>query len=570
MHERVAPGGDLHERAKASLSDRAFLDQHMGRLNRAGDEVRAKYPRDQQATDAVHDEAQQAIHVEAMRVHHEQDFIGNNSRLQEVANRERSSAEFRRDDSAKAHANVMAEIGRAHAIATADNQRDRDAQSRGFADAKHEAKHLQAQRDRDSQSRGFANEEAETEHHAAEKAKAERAAEDKAIAAGHVSSEMRDVVDRYVAGDEARHATAEQHADALDHAHHAAADALAEFHAYHSEDGDFDTSNVIKGEHFNDTQSALHEALGRDEHGGYERDVASREGPQHPDDADLSEDDRYNPYGHLEQPHPSELGIDPSHENYAFQLKEHEEGKAAAAAPYEHHQGLEYVPHPDHTNEELSADDEELTAEAYKEQLAGHEAWKQRAEAVHAEAVAAHQAEFNRRAEAAQTALEHLHEHQIAAYEHLKGGDKEERKARKEAEKRIDAAASDDEDGSSLVNHDAFAHHERDYGTEDGEPEYESDMRDPQHLVDHRAREDYENAHGAAATMYEHARDRLENHTRFGANDAVEALKSSMRDTRDSIKELGRITGRKPKLPVKAKKGATGRFCSECGRQQHA
>lgn len=569
MHERVAPGGDLHERATASLSDRGFWNQHMNRLSRAGDEVRAKYPRDQQATDAVHNEAQQAIHVEAMRVHHEQDFIGGSQRLQEVANRERRSAEFRRDDTAKAHANVMAEIGRAHAIATAESQRDRDAQSRGFADATHEAQHLQAQRDRDSQSRGFANEEAETEHHAAEKAKVERAAEDKAIAAGHVSSETRDVVDRYVAGDEARFATAEQHADTLDRAHNVAADALAEFHAFHSEGGDLDTSSVIKAEHFNDTQTALHEALGRDEHDGYERDVASREGPQHPDDADLSEGERYHPYGHLEQPHPSELGIDPSHENYAVQFAMHEQSQRDSAR-YAHHQGLEYVPHPDHTNEELDADDEKLTDEAYKAQLAEHHAWSQRAEAAYNEANADRQAEFNRRAEAAQTALEQLHEHQIAAYGHLKGGDQEERKARKEAERRLDAAAGDDEDGSNLVNHDAFAHHERDYGTEDGEPEYESDTRDPQHLVDDKAREDYENAHGAAATMYEHARDRLENHQRFGADDATEALKSSMRETRDSIKELGRITGRKPKLPAKAKKGAVRRFCSECGRQQHA
>lgn len=474
------PGGDLHERARASLRDREFATQHHDRLRTAGDEVRAKYPREQHATDAVHNEAQTAIHAEAMRIHAEHEAHGGDVHLQQAAAHARSNAaQWQNADLAGQHAAAMSAI----------------------------------RRESDSRSRGFESHAAEQEHIEAERAKAERAAEDKAIAAGHVSSEARDVVDRYMAGDEARRAAAAQHAETLDRAHSHAADKLAEFNAY---SGDDDES--LGTDHLDEAQRALHEALGKAEHGGYERDVAHHDAPLHPDDANLIAGERYQPY----------------------ERDEHN-------APYAHRQGLEYVPHPDNSDQELS--DEE-----HAHQLAAHEAWKQRADSVHAEATAAHAAERKRRAEAAQTALEQLHEHQIAAHEHLKASSKEGAKARRAAEARLEelhGLSNEDSDGAGLVNHSAFAHHERDYGTEDNKPEYDDDLHDPQFLTDEHVGHDYENAYRVAETMHRHATSRLENHDSFSGDEAADSLKQSMRDTRDSIKDLAKITGRAPKLPAK-------------------
>lgn len=506
MHERVAPGGDLHERAKASLHDHAFVQQHAERLSRAGDEVRAKYPREDHYTDAVHNEAQQAIHTEAMRIHHEQDTIGGNRHLQAAADRERQWVGARGDSLEAQHAAALARVERDRSWATQLHQRDLDAQSRGFAHTDAEREHHQALRDADSRSRGFADREAEQAHKEAERAKADRAEEDQAIAAGHVSGAAREIGDRYEAAIKEHQRAAEDHADALDKAHGEAADALAALHEYSSDEHEkFTLEHALPGltEQFGETQSALHDTLGRGEHAGYERESLQRELPVHPDEADLSEGERYHPYGH--------------------------EGGA-------HHEGLEYVPHPDQSEHELS--DEEHAG-----QLTAHETWHKKAEAAYNEAVEAHHAEFKRRADAAQAALERLHAHQVAAHEGLKSSSQAATKARNEATKALDRIEPDD-----LVNHEAFAHHERDYG--DNGPE--ENEHDPQWIVDDHARENYERAGAAAESMISHTGERIDERG-FDATDALDPLKESTRSTRDAIKELAKITGRAAKLPTKAK-----------------
>lgn len=542
MRDRMRPGGDLHERAKASLQDRAFVEQHAARLDQAAAEAKTNFPGRENSDDANH-AAQANAHAEAMRIHHEQDTIGGNPYLQRAADDESRLAQFRREDLETQHASVMNRLSQNYALATNFHQQDLDSQSRGFANRTAEQAHHQSVRDADSQSRGFANQEAERAHLEAEKAKADRAAEDKAIAAGHVSSEVRDAADRYVATDTAQRSAAEGHAAQLDRAHHEAAEALAVLHAYGSKDHEgLDTSDFRHEEEFHQTQSQLHEALGLEEHSGYEKDTPGHEPPTHPDEASLFAGERYEPF-------------DNEHDN----------------APFAHREGLEHVPHPD-------SSERDLTDEEYNHQLAAHEAWKQRAEAVHGEAMAAHQAEFQQRAETAQTALERLHQQQLQTHEHLKSIDREGDKAHREASKKLDSLADDDGEGSNLVNHEAFAHHERDYGTEDGKPESPEDAHDPQYLVDDKAREDYESAHAAANTMFEHATSRLENHSSLSVDDALQSLKEEMRSTRDSIKALGKITGRAPSLPQKpgkakksanrpaAARGATVRYMAKAHR----
>jgi hypothetical protein len=499
MHERAASGGDLHERAKTSLQDHAFVQQHGDRLTRAGDETRARYPREEHYTDAVHAEAQQAIHAEAMRIHHEQDVIGDNPHLQRAADSERHFAGFRREDLETQHASVMTALARERPFALEMHQRDLDSQSRGFANRGAELTHRQALADADSQSRGFADREAEQSHRESEEAKAARADEDQAIAAGHVSAEPREIGDRYEAAINEHQRAAEAHADALDKAHHEAADALASLHGYGSDDHEkltLEHARPSLAEEFGQSQTALHEAIGRDEHDSYERESHQRDLPVHPDEADLNPGERYQPY-------------DNEHDNAALA----------------HHTGLEYVQHPDDS-------EHDLTDEEHEHQAAAHEAWAQRAEAAYSEAIETRHAEFQRRAAAAQDALERLHEHQIAAHEGLRASSLAAAKAHSEATKALDKI-----DRDKLVHEHAFEHHERD---EDGD------------IIDDKAREDYERAGSAADSMVEHAQNWIDER-RFNASEALDPLKESTRSTRDAIKELARITGRAAKLPVKAK-----------------
>lgn len=495
MAERSAPGGDLHERATASLQDRAFVTQHAARLERAGDEARSNFP-GREASDDAHHAVQANGHMEAMRIHHEQDVIGDNPHLQRIADRAREAAtKFRREDSETAHASVLNELDRMHRAATLLHQGDLDAKSRGFADANAERAHHQAIADAGSQSRGFANQDAEEAHKEAESARADRAEEDKAIAAGHVSAEPREIGDRYEAAINEHRRAAETHVDTLDRANHEAADALAALHEYSHEDHEgfaLERATPSLVEAFHESQTGLHEALGRDEHDGYERASIQRDFPAEHGEVDLAAGDRYQPDG-------------------------------------SDHGGIEYVPHPDHV--------ENLTDEGYAHQLAAHEAFAARAEVAHREAVETRRVEFQRRATAAQDALERLHEHQVAAHEQLKASSRAADKAQSDAEKALDKV-----DLEKLVREHAF---ERDAHGD---------------IVDDRARADYERATAAAETMAEHAQHRIEDR-RFDASEALGSLKESTRGTRDAIRELAKITGRAAKLPakVKAKKSANCR-----------
>lgn len=484
--ERMRAGGDLHDRAKASLQDPLFVLQHADRLTKARDEAKLNFPGDKaKSEDALHASLNH-MHGEAMRLHLEQEAVGGSQHLQGIVDRERQNAAWGSKGLVEQHEQAMAHLTRARADVDEQRRRDSDAQSRGFPDAS-----------------------AEAAHHEAERQRAAIDNEDAAIAAGHVSGAAREIADRYVAETEVHRQSAEAHADALDRAHHEAADALAALHEYSSDEHErftLEHATPSLSEGFSEAQQTLHDELGKGEHGDYERESTQREIPAHPDNIAHVEGERYQPY-------------DPEHAE-----------SVRSNAPFAHHAGLEHVPHPGEEGEH------DLSDEEHARQLAAHEAWAKRAEAVHGEAIDAHHAEFVRRAAVAQTALEQLHEHQVAAHEGLKASNKDAEKARDRARKQIE-----DIDPEELVNHGAFEHHARD---EDDE------------IVDDNARADRERAFVAAESTVDHATERIEDHS-FAATESPGALKESMRSTRDAIKELARITGRAPKLPGKAKKFVT-------------
>ncbi len=354
MRDRMRPGGDLHGKATASLGDAAFVAQHANRLSHAGDEAKSNFS-GREGSDEAHAAAMAHMHGEAMRIHAEEEAHGGDVKLKESADDARAISRANGGGLEAQHAAAMDAI----------------------ASVKREAAEEQAKRDN----------------------------EDRAIAAGHVSPEARQIADQYIAGHQERDRTINEHADALDKAHREAADALAALHEYNYEDRDSGDSAFDHHLHegFNDTQRALHEAAGRDEAEDYanSHDATRRELPDHPDEA----------------------------------LPEDIPG---------------YVPHPDNSDRELS--DHE-----YNQQLAAHEASHAQAQAEYDAAVAAHQAEFQRRASAAQDALERLHGQQVASHAALKEAHQAGEKAEKEASRKLDNL-----DSEKLVNEAAFAHHERD------------------------------------------------------------------------------------------------------------
>ena len=424
--ERMRPGGDLHERAKASLGDSAFVARHAERLSRAGDEARSNFPGERAHSEEAHQAALNHTHGEAMRIHAEEEAIGGDAHLHEVAAEARSVSRAGGDYLTEQHAAAMSAVG---------EEKQRIATDR-----------------------------------------AARENEDRAIAAGHLSQEPRDIADRYLAGRQERDAAIGQHAAALDQAHREAADALAALHEYSSEE-----HNGLSFEHhltdeFHDSQRALHEATGHVDDVNYERHTAQRELPAHPDQL-LAED----------QP--------------------------------------DRIAHPDESNHELS--DEE-----YGRQLAAHEGWRSAAEAKYNEALSAHRAEFQRRADVAQTALERLHEHQVAAHAGLKAVHSEGEKAHKDASRKLGKM-----DAEGLVHEHAFAHHARD---ENG------DVIDGSHSA----------AHAAAESMLDHASSRVGENGAHDLSDPLNALKDESRSTAAALRDLGKITGRAPRLPAKPKKSA--------------
>lgn len=91
------------EQATASLQNKTFLAANRSRLIAAGDEVRARWPQEERAKDAVHDLAQQAIHEEAARIHAEHEAHGGAAHIQEAANEARVTAAASGKSSAEAH-----------------------------------------------------------------------------------------------------------------------------------------------------------------------------------------------------------------------------------------------------------------------------------------------------------------------------------------------------------------------------------------------------------------------------------------------------------------------------------
>jgi len=427
-----APASD-EERATAAgaLQSREFVTEHASRLSAAGDEVRAAYPRHEQATDAVHAEAQAAIQHEAVRIARESAAHGGDAELKDAAAFARDS--MRRDGGS---------LGEQHAAAM-------DAIANGKDDRAHTAE--------------------------------QRAAEDAAISAGHVSDAPRSIADAYEAGVADRQREIDERAATIDQAHNEAADAVAALREYASDDHDhlsldlpdlvdsFDQTHAA----FSDVTTSSVDVAWHDRESKYERDVTQHEAPLHPDIAD-------------------------------------HEGQAG------------HAPHPDQREDSAS-----LTDEQYSAHLAEHEAWHAGAMARYQADLAAHTAEFKRRADAAQTALERLAEAQVSSTAALKATYKEGHAAAKGASNKLD----DLEERGTVVNEPAFAHHPRD---ENGD------------LIDEHVAETHANAHSAAESMLQHARDRVDNASERDLSDVLAALREETKSTNATIRELSRITGRKP------------------------
>lgn len=569
---------DAAGRAHAALADEKFREQHALRLARAEHEARGNFPSDPHGH-----AANQAVanwqHAEAMRIHAEESAHGNDPEFRHLSERAHQFGDNL--STVDRHERAMADIASAKAdreaapsggryghlrdqygitdtrAALADREfvsthndrlyraqeagragtpawladqaneragravheeaakiiRDDDARTRGFASSAHEAEHDQQQRDMDSQSRGFADHQAEQEHLAAEGAKEDRQNEGRAIASGHVRSDAADVMDSLVDQHGGHMDSAQAHANTLGESHKEASAALHALQAYDSSDRYADHADLHEA--FNATHDSLREAgLDSSEHDHTDHGSHGYvTGPSHPDDEIEDIPGRV--------PHPDELG--------------HAEGT------------------PEHAS-----------------QLVAHDAWHSAAMAEHERATAAHDAEFKRRAEVAQTALEKLHEHQVAAHGDLKRITSESAKSHREAVKTLENM-----DEGHHVNHEAFAHHERDYGTPDNKPANKEDAHNPEFLVDENARADYENAYRADETMREHAQSRLDEHEHLDFGDSIDNLHDEMKATREAIKALSEHTGRAPRFPQKTKKSANRpdgglSFCPECGRRTRA
>jgi len=106
------PGRAPDDRTAAAVRDPAFTAPNRERLIAAGDRVRANYPRDQRATDAVHEEAQKEIRAEAGRILREQAVVGSDPRMQAELERVRGDMPVARvgDESAKQHDVLMERV----------------------------------------------------------------------------------------------------------------------------------------------------------------------------------------------------------------------------------------------------------------------------------------------------------------------------------------------------------------------------------------------------------------------------------------------------------------------------
>jgi len=315
-----------------------------------------------------------------------------------------------------------------------------------------------------------------------------RAKEHAAVTAGHLSPAAKEIADKHVAAHQARQSKLDEHTSTLDDLHKHAAEALAALHEYSDDSHEgltFDHSELHHA--FDETQDHLDPSRTSE----YREGGTQREAPVDPDEA----------------PH-----LVPGYKLHPDDMPEHARptGDAYDKAVDEH--------------------------EAWKESDA-HEAWHAQAKANYEAAMEPHQAEFNRRADAAQTALEKLHEHQLAAHGDLKEIDSTGSKEHDEATKALERMSPEGQ-----VNEAAFAHHERD---ENGD------------IKDRDAAWEHAEAHEAAESMHEHATQRIKENGPHDLGAARDSLKDETKSTRDALKDLNKITGRKSAVlakPAKPKK----------------
>lgn len=276
--------GTGHERVKASLGDRAFVQKHADRLSRAAEAARSKFPRSEHGGDEAHHAALKAIHEEAARIHAEDDAVAgeHEARLREAA-----------EDGAFGHR------------------------------FDHGADDLQGAHEARMQS-------VEREKGRIEEEKADRANEDEAIKAGHVGTEARDIMAEYEAAHADAAAANVKHVDAVDQAQRRVLDALDSLHEYEHTGNDEIDGNELESTHslagmIDDTRrqmSEMSEAVGE-----HSRDVrAPRELPEHvphPNERDDDEDELST------EEHDAALA---AHGEYRKQVDAHEAEFAARAA----------------------------------------------------------------------------------------------------------------------------------------------------------------------------------------------------------------------------------------------
>jgi hypothetical protein len=461
-------GGGAAERATASLRDHAFVTEHMGRLSAAGDEARAAFPREEQAADPAHNAAQIAIHAEAMRIHAENDAMAgadhaDHAELKASADARRDYRQSIGESLADQHAAVMARI------------EERKGELAG---------------DRELEQRY-----------------------DQAVAAGHVTTDLpHEAADRFTAEHERITTELSTIHDNLDEAHGAAAEAIAHLNsmAHVDEDGEseidwsgkIDKTTELYGE-FDATSGSFSEQLGKPErdasfdptesesYGG--REDTHAEFPAAPESFDHES----------ERPEHEDLGDKPEPPEHDPEATPEENAQA--------HEDYEGELETWNTNKQEQADEQA----DYERRAAEHK----EATATYEHALAAHEAEFKARAAAAQTALETLHERQVAAASRIPGLEKEHDAAKAAAVSEIDNINS-----SSLVNHTAVA-------------------------GDDAARERANEV--AEAILSTESSNRSDDERSLSVDSIKESLKSETRATAAAIKQLARVTGREPRLPAK-------------------
>lgn len=285
----VSSGGSTvdHERAASSLRDSAFVTEHMGRLSAAGDEARARFPREERAGDVAHAAAQTAIHTEAARIHAEHDAIAGSdqARLREAADSGRWAAQQHNGGLAEQHAAALASVGR---------EKERVAEE--TADAANVKESVEA---------GHVND--VVPHEAQDYFEAEH---------DRIVGELNDT------------------RGALDEAHLAAADAIGRLDAVQAEsdDGEIDLAEKIDAvgglhEQFDSTSNELAGATGATETEGFDRSEHHEmvEFPASPEHGEPSEDDRPNPSDAPEKPAPFEHDPDSTSEENSAAQEEHQQ-----------------------------------------------------------------------------------------------------------------------------------------------------------------------------------------------------------------------------------------------------